>query len=183
MITQIVYANTGQTAIIIRTDDCGGMVSPWPCTSWLLPQVDDFLLTHSIIEAAPSEFHVLVGDVWQFDLAAYQQAAVASLYLAYAADLTGGFESSALGAPYLYSSTQEAQTDLIGAANLGVSINYRCTRVADGVEDAYLHTNAQMRQVYADGATVKVVKLTRFADLKAQILAATTQAGVDAVIW
>ena len=70
--------------------------------------------------------------------------------------IIAGFDSSALGAPYRYESDQFDQLNLIGAAQLGIGITYRCVRLADGVEDYFAHTNAQLQQVLADGATRKL---------------------------
>lgn len=99
-----------------------------------------------------------------------------------AAEITGGFVSSALGTPHTYDSEETDQLNLIGAASMGVDIPYKCAD-ASGIKDFRLHTPAQLKQVLADGATVKLTALQKAAVLKAQVAAAGTVDEVEAVGW
>ncbi len=96
--------------------------------------------------------------------------------------ITGGYVSSALGAPHTYDSAETDQLNLIGAVGLGVDIEYKCADAA-GVKAFRLHTNAQLRQVMADGAVVKLAALQKAKVLKDAIAAAQTVGEVESVVW
>lgn len=99
-----------------------------------------------------------------------------------AAAIVGGFASSALGTPHTYDSALEDQLNLIGAVSLGIDLPYRCADAA-GVKEFRLHTAAQLAQVAADGAAIKLAALEKAAALKAQVQAAADEAAVEAVVW
>lgn len=99
-----------------------------------------------------------------------------------ASAIVGGFASSALGAPHIYDSALEDQLNLIGAVSLGADLPYRCADAA-GIKAFRLHTAAQLKQVAADGALVKLAALEKAAMLKAQVQAAADAATVEAVAW
>ncbi len=98
------------------------------------------------------------------------------------AAIVGGFTSSALGAHHTYDSELEDQLNLIGAVGLGSNLPYRCADAA-GVKEFRLHTAAQLKQVAADGAAIKLAALEHAATLKAQVQAAADVAAVEAVVW
>lgn len=109
-------------------------------------------------------------------------AKTAKINAACAAAIVGGFTSSALGAPHTYDSALEDQLNLIGAVGLGIDLPYRCAD-AVGVKEFRLHTAAQLKQVQADGAVIKLAALEKAATLKAQVQAAADAAAVGAVAW
>lgn len=106
----------------------------------------------------------------------------AEINAACAAAIVGGFTSAALGAPHTYDSALEDQLNLIGAVSLGIDLPYRCADAA-GIKAFRLHTAAQLKQVAADGAVVKLSALEKAATLKAQVQAAADAAAVEAVAW
>ena len=109
-------------------------------------------------------------------------AKTAEINAACAAAIVGGFASSALGTAHTYDSELEDQLNLIGAVGLGIDLPYRCADEA-GVKAFRLHTAAQLKQVAADGAAIKLAALEKAATLKAQVQAAVDAAAVEAVIW
>lgn len=106
----------------------------------------------------------------------------AEINAACAAAIVGGFNSSALTAPHTYDSAMEDQLNLIGAVSLGADLPYRCANAA-GVKAFRPHTAAQLKQVAADGAVIKLAALEKAATLKAQVQAAADAATVEAVAW
>ena len=109
-------------------------------------------------------------------------AKTAEINAACAAAIIGGFASSALGAPHTYDSALEDQLNLIGAVSLGIDLPYRCAD-ATSVKAFCPHTAAQLKQVAADGAAIKLAALEKAATLKAQVQAAADEAAVEAVAW
>lgn len=99
-----------------------------------------------------------------------------------AAAITGGFTSSALGTFHRYDSAEIDQLNLIGAVSQGVSVPYSCAD-STGIKAMRLHTAAQLKQVLADGAAVKIAALDKARTLKDQISAAVDVAAVDSVVW
>lgn len=108
-------------------------------------------------------------------------AKVAAINAACAAAIVGGFASAALGAPHTYDSALEDQLNLIGAVGLGIDLPYRCADAA-GIK-AFRHTAAQLKQVAADGAAIKLAALEKAATLKALVQAAADAAAVEVVAW
>ena len=108
---------------------------------------------------------------------------VAELSAACHAAIVAGFESAALGSPHRYQSDLEWQVNLLGAKDLGTDVDFTCTEVATEVTAARTHTAAQIAQVYGDGATRKMALLAQYRTLKADALAATTEAELAAVVW
>ncbi len=106
----------------------------------------------------------------------------AAINAACAASIVGGFTSGAGGASHTYDSALEDQLNLIGAVSLGADLPYRCADAA-GIKAFRLHTAAQLKQVAADGALVKLAALEKAATLKAQVQAAADVAAVEAVAW
>jgi hypothetical protein len=106
----------------------------------------------------------------------------AEINAACAASIVGGFTSLALGTLHTYDSALEDQLNLIGAVGLDVDLPYRCADAA-GVKEFRPHTAAQLKQVAADGAAIKLAALEKAATLKAQVQAAADAAAVEAVAW
>ena len=106
--------------------------------------------------------------------------------------ITAGFQSSALGDAHIYDSEAVDQINLIGAVAAteptpaspdGYNIYYACRNVSDGTKEYHEHTHAQLRQVLADGAQVKLGNLQTFFVKKMAVLACTTLAEVEAITW
>ena len=121
-------------------------------------------------------------------LAQAQQSQAATISSACAAAITGGFQSSALGKPYTYPSTQTDQSNL--NANVVSSLlpnlpsNWTTFQLCMDSKGnwAYLpNTAAQIQQVGSDGKATILACLTRNATLQAQVAAATTVAAVQAI--
>ncbi|NBF05301.1 hypothetical protein GV819_23715 [Pseudomonas sp. Fl5BN2] len=99
--------------------------------------------------------------------------------------ITGGFWSSALGAPYLYNSQLDDQLNLTGVILAGLDTLYACRDEA-GVKDFRDHTLAQIRQVGDDFTAFKLQLLRKANQLKQQLdkaLAAGDLAAIEAVTW
>lgn len=107
-----------------------------------------------------------------------------------AAAMTGGFQSSALGAAYTYPSTLTDQHNLSGSVvtsllpNLpsGWTTPYWCQDSA-GTWAMVQHTAAQIQQVGMDGKAWVVSCQEKLAGLYAQIEAATTVSAVQSIAW
>ncbi|EKD22678.1 MAG: hypothetical protein ACD_84C00013G0004 [uncultured bacterium] len=124
-----------------------------------------------------------------------KSAKIEELSEACQADIMAGFNSMALGTLHRYDSHEEDQLNLIGtvtktaptpAALDGTSYLYASREIINGVEQpkTYLmHTHAQLRQVLDDGATYKLMELVKFNTKKMEVLAMTTVAELDTVIW
>ncbi len=112
---------------------------------------------------------------------------VSALSASCRAEILGGFISSALGSAYKYDGDPEWQLNLAGAKDYAVennmSVEFTCANQSTGVKENVSHTPAQMQQVFNDGAVFKMVLLSRFRMLKAQVEAMATVAEVEAVNW
>ena len=106
----------------------------------------------------------------------------AELGAACQAEIVAGFSSAALGAEHTYDSKLEDQINLVGAAALAGPVAYTCTDGA-GVKTSRAHTAAEIAQVLADGAALKIGYLARFRDLQAQVMAAPDAAALDLIAW
>lgn len=99
--------------------------------------------------------------------------------------ITGGFESTALGASHLYGSELDDQLNLTGAILRGLDMPYAC-RDPDGVKAFRLHTAEQLRQVGDDFTLYKLQLLQKANDLKQQLAQAVADndlAAVENVTW
>lgn len=99
------------------------------------------------------------------------------------AQIVSGFTSSALGAAHTYPSQLFDQINLIGSVTSGLAtIDFWC---ADNTNtwNIVAHTLAQIKQVLADAATIRMSYSTKLKTLTDNINAATTVADVQAVIW
>jgi len=107
---------------------------------------------------------------------------VAALSAACKAAIVAGFPSAALGEVHTYDSDMESQINLVGAAALAGPVAYTCTDGA-GVKASRAHTAAEIAQVLADGAALKIGYLARFRDMRAQAMAAPDAAALDLIAW
>jgi hypothetical protein len=123
-------------------------------------------------------------------LAEARAAQIALLRDACAAEIVGGYSSSALGTPHLYPSTPTDQANMAASvlASLlpdlaaGWTTPFWCAD-ADGAWSFAPHTAAQIQQAGIDGKAMVVAAQTRLAGLEASIAAASTVAAVQAVVW
>lgn len=97
--------------------------------------------------------------------------------------IVAGFESDALGSPHRYDSEETDQLNLIGAVQLGITLQYRCTEVATGIKAHREHTASEIAQVLNDGAVIKMTLLQTLAAKRALVEAATTIEDVQAITW
>ncbi|MFY1030676.1 MULTISPECIES: hypothetical protein [Pseudomonas] len=96
-----------------------------------------------------------------------------------------GFESNALGAPHLYSSTLEDQLNLTGAIQRGAAMPFPCWN-AEGIKAFRDHSIEQLQQVGDDFTDFKMQLLQRAHQLKGELdtlLAAGDQDGIEAIAW
>jgi len=128
------------------------------------------------------------GSVTQADMDAamlqgIKVAKIIEMSQACEAAIVNGFVSSALGVPKVYDSDRDSQMNLIGVAAMN-SDYYYSVRDPDSMVKTYeLHTAAQIKQVLADGAAIKLGHMSLFNDLRNQIYAMTTIEEVNAVTW
>lgn len=98
-------------------------------------------------------------------------------------DLLDGFQSSAIGSSLWYDSSAEDQGNLVGAVTADEVDYYPC-RAAKGNPKTYvMHTAAELLQVLRDGKAVKLMAMQAFETKRAQALAATTLAELNAIGW
>lgn len=122
-------------------------------------------------------------------LAAAQALQIAKLRMACDAWITGGYVSSALGAPHTYPSTRDDQINMLGSvadAQLSHPADWTtpfwCVD-ANGVWAMAEHTAEQIQQAGSDGKAFIVVAQQKLVGLVPQVLAATTVAAVQAISW
>lgn len=138
-----------------------------------------------------------VGDIYDVaaetfspDLSTVKSAKVAALRAACAAAITGGFVSSALGAPHIYPSGATDQINLMGSVTDTLlpdlpedwSTPFWC-RDAAGEWDFRLHDATQIRQAGRDGKRHVVECQAMLADLSFFVNEATTIIAVNAIQW
>lgn len=146
----------------------------------------------SLISAALASGWVEVTGNWPPGptLAQAQTAQIGALSLECSATICAGFQSSALGSAHTYPSQPNDQSNLIGAATAsqsptlaaGWTCNFWCAD-STGAWALRPHTAAQIQQVLADGVAAREALSTKLAGLVAQVEAATTVSGVQAIVW
>lgn len=137
----------------------------------------------------PSMWSLVSGALVE-SLAAAQTAQTALLSAACAAQIVGGFTSSALGVAYTYPSQPNDQSNLIGCVSASLAsglpstwtCGFWCSNPA-GTWAIVQHTAAQIQKVLADGVAAREALSTKLAGLVGQVEAATTVASVQAVVW
>ncbi|MEJ1402588.1 MAG: hypothetical protein RPU61_03595 [Candidatus Sedimenticola sp. (ex Thyasira tokunagai)] len=71
--------------------------------------------------------------------------------------IRAGITSDSLGSAHFYETENDVdQINLIGAGMAGVDIHYTCTEAATGSKAQRLHSAAQIKQVFMEGAAEKV---------------------------
>jgi len=124
-------------------------------------------------------------------LSAAQTTQVASLTKSCAAAIVGGYTSSALGSPYTYPSKTTDQINMMGSVTASLvpglastwTTPFWCAPVSTGVWVYQNHTAAQIQQAGLDGKTWILTNQTNLANLNSQVMAATTVAAVQAIVW
>ncbi len=119
-----------------------------------------------------------------------KEAQLAVLNAACDAAITGGYQSSALGAAYTYPSTTNDQINMLGSVSASVLPNlpagwttvFWCAD-STGAWAMRPHTAAQIQQAGSDGKTWVTACQVKLDTLGAEVLAATTPAAVQAVVW
>jgi hypothetical protein len=123
-------------------------------------------------------------------LAQPQASQIATLRAAAQAAITGGYQSSALGAAHTYPSGVTDQINMLGsvAASMlpglpaGWTTEFWCAD-STGAWSYQPHTAAQIQQVGSDGKAWVITCQTKLVSLSAEVMAATTLAGVLGVGW
>ena len=130
---------------------------------------------------------IAVDPISLMTLSQVQAAQATKLSTGCATALTTGFTSSALGVALTYPSQDNDQRNLQSAvsaaatASPGWTIPLWCT---DGDHWSFTsHTAAQLQQVNADWLAHRVAAQQKYADLIAQINAATSIEEVQAIHW
>lgn len=124
------------------------------------------------------------------ELATAQKSQIETISAGCSAAITGGFSSSALGAAYTYPSKPTDQLNLLGSQSASLSPNlptgwtapFWCCD-ANGVWDIRPHTPTQIQQVFTDGVARKLACIEQNKSLANQVMAATTVAAVQAIVW
>jgi hypothetical protein len=119
-----------------------------------------------------------------------QALKISDLSAACAAQIYAGFTSYALGAPHTYPAKDKDQANLSGSVvssllpglPAGWTTPFWCED-GSGAWAFSAHTAAQIQQVGTDGKTTIVTALEKNATLAAQVMAATTVAAAQAVVW
>ncbi len=123
-------------------------------------------------------------------LAAAQTSQLAILSAACQSAIYGGFTSSALGAPYHYPAKDKDQMNLMASyaasfdpANpAGWTTPFWCAD-STGAWALRPHTAVQIQQVGRDAKAAVTACIQKNESLAVQVMAATTVAAVQAVIW
>ena len=123
------------------------------------------------------------ADLDAADFLEYKANHILSLSAACRSEIVNGFTSDALGTTHWYDSEEVDQLNLIGSVTSGDDMDYGCRETEGGDKVYKFHTNWQLQKVIQDGRDMKLTKLQSFSTKKAQVLAATTQAEVDAITW
>ena len=112
----------------------------------------------------------------------YKIAHITTLAEEAEARIQSGYESDAVTAGTMlgYASAAEDQFNLIGSVAAGDDMYY--STWADGIKTYVLHTHAQLVQVVKDGRDIKLGELQALNTKTATIMAALTEAEVDAVV-
>lgn len=115
-------------------------------------------------------------------LAAEKSMKIAELEKSCESHIAAGFISSALGSSYTYGSSQQDQTNILGAKVAGIDMLFTCAD-ANGVKAQRMHTAAQLAQVYVDGMVFLQIA---YATLDTRITAVNQAQSVEAVqgiVW
>lgn len=124
------------------------------------------------------------SDLTSWWLPALQTLKINSLRNSCYQTIIGGFQSSALGTAHTYDCDEEAQRNLIGAM-LKITNDSTITSISWKTrENGYVdHTRAQLQTLYSDAFSFIETNRYKYRDLKAQVLAATTESAINAITW
>lgn len=135
-----------------------------------------------LVAAAPSTHAQL--------LASAQATQISILSFACATAIVAGFTSSALGAAHTYPSKTTDQQNLsasvIASLMPGLTSGWATPFWCEDVNGNWAwvnHTAAQIQQVGQDGKAAILACMSKNAEYAAEVLAATTIAAVQAVVW
>ena len=117
-------------------------------------------------------------------------AQVTALSAACAAEIVGGYTSSALGSVHTYPAKPTDQINMLGSVTASLlpglaadwTTPFWCAD-AKGVWSFQMHSAAQIQQVGADGKAAVATAQTKLATLSAEVMAATTADAVNAIAW
>jgi len=133
----------------------------------------------------PSDAHQWLDGEWVQHPSVVHSQQVAKVNEACESEIIGGFVSSALGAPYLYSSQLDDQLNLTGMILRGMDGLYAC-RDESGAKEFRPHTAEQLHQVGDDFTAFKQLllqKANRLKKLLDQALADGDLAALEFVTW
>jgi hypothetical protein len=123
-------------------------------------------------------------------LLAAQEEQISTINRACAAAITGGFQSSALGKPHTYPSSQTDQLNLgnnvISSLLPNLPASWTTPQICcdeHGVWAYLPHSTAQIQKAGIDVKAAIIDRLTKKASLQAQIEAAIDIAAVQAINW
>ncbi|WP_061243674.1 hypothetical protein [Leptospira interrogans] len=119
-------------------------------------------------------------DGWIVDLIQKKDSLVKLVNSICESKIIAGFTSSALGAPYFYTSDRDDQLNLVGLVSLNSSVSYKCTDQNE-VKEYRNHTANQIKQVLSDGAIRKTSLLQKAANLKVLLQSIETVDELDKI--
>lgn len=132
------------------------------------------------------------GNISQpaYSLSEAQQAQISRIQSACQNTIFAGFTSSALGAAHTYPAKERDQLNLNGSVTASLLPGIASTWTTpfwcqDGLGNwAYVnHTASQIQQVGGDGKAAILANLSKCQNYISQIMAATTVAAVQAIVW
>jgi len=126
----------------------------------------------------------------QPSLASLRAQKISALYAKCDSVITGGYTSSALGAPHTYPSSQTDQMNMMASVTASLLPNLQsgwttpfwCAD-ASGAWSMAQHTTTQIQQAGSDGKAFIVAAQEHLAVLTAQVNAAADAAAVAAIDW
>lgn len=124
------------------------------------------------------------SDLDSWALSAAKQMKIAELNAACENAIYAGFSSSATGTSHQYAFTLLDQQNMNETATAMLQ-DSTFTSVSWKTEDAgeVSHTAAQFQQLCKDARVFKLTNITKYRQLKANVLAATTVDAVKAITW
>ncbi len=131
-----------------------------------------------------------VLDTVPVPLSQIQATQIATLRASAIAAITGGYQSSALGAVHTYPSGMTDQINMLGSVAASMLPNLPAGWTTDfwcadstGVWTYAPHTAAQIQQAGSDGKVWVSGCQTKLQSLSASVMGATTAASVQAIVW
>ena len=119
-----------------------------------------------------------------------QAAKIAFLTASCAAQIVGGYQSSALGSVHTYPGKPTDQINMLGSVTAsllpGLATDWQtpfwCADEA-GAWSFQMHTAAQIQAAGADGKAAVATAQTKLATLSAQVAAATSPEDLTTIVW